>query len=67
MTSSERDAITSPEMGMALFNSDTRRINFHDGYGWLEITGVRQADFNCGNPLLDSRDGTYYNTVEISG
>ena len=67
MTSADRDAIASPEMGMALFNSDTRRINYHDGYGWLEITGVRQADFTCGNPLLDSRDGTYYNTIEIGG
>ncbi len=67
MTSAERDAIATPEMGMALFNSDTRRINYHDGYGWLEITGIRQADFTCGNPLLDSRDGTYYNTIEIGG
>jgi uncharacterized protein (TIGR02145 family) len=67
LTSQQRDAISSPEMGMALFNSDTRKINYHDGYGWLEITGVRQADFTCGNPLLDSRDGTYYSTVEIGG
>jgi uncharacterized protein (TIGR02145 family) len=67
MTSAERDAITTPETGMQLFNSDTHRINYFDGYGWLEITGVRQADFTCGNPLLDSRDGTYYNTVEING
>ncbi len=67
MTSAERDAIDDPYMGMQIFNSDTHKINYHDGFGWLEITGVRQADFTCGNPLLDSRDGTYYNTVEISG
>ena len=67
MTTAERDAIFMPDAGMQLFNSDTHLINYYDGYGWLEITGVRQADFNCGNPLLDSRDGTYYNTVEIGG
>jgi len=67
MTTAERDAIFMPDAGMQLFNSDTHLINYYDGYGWLEITGVRQADFTCGNPLLDSRDGTYYNTVEING
>lgn len=65
MSGSERDNIGNPSMGMQIFNSDTRRINYYDGYGWLEITGVKQAEFTCGNPLLDSRDGTYYNTVEI--
>lgn len=67
MTSTERDAILDPYMGMQLFNTDTRKINYYDGYGWLEISGVKQADFICGNPLLDSRDGQYYNTVEIAG
>lgn len=67
MTTLERDAITSPGMGMQIFNTDTRKINYYDGYGWLEVIGVRQADFSCGNPVLDPRDGSYYNTVEITG
>ena len=67
MTSIQRDEIVEPYLGMQIFNSDTRKINYYDGYGWLEITGVKQADFNCGNPLLDSRDGQYYNTVELGG
>jgi uncharacterized protein (TIGR02145 family) len=67
MTSAQRDAVTNPSMGMQIFNTDTRKINYYDGYGWLEISGVKQTNFNCGNPLLDSRDGTYYNTVEIAG
>ncbi|MCD4736257.1 MAG: hypothetical protein K8R53_09455 [Bacteroidales bacterium] len=65
MTSAERETISNPPMGMQIFNSDSRKINYFDGYGWLEITGVKQADFTCGNPVLDSRDGTYYTTVEI--
>ncbi|MEZ5196866.1 MAG: hypothetical protein R2764_10810 [Bacteroidales bacterium] len=48
---------------MHSFNSDTRKINYYDGYGWVEISGVKQTAFNCGSPLLDSRDGKYYNTV----
>jgi len=67
MTSAQRDNVGDPYMGMQLFNTDTRKINYYDGYGWIEISGVRQADFNCGNPLLDTRDGQYYNTVELAG
>jgi uncharacterized protein (TIGR02145 family) len=67
MSSAQRDAIETPQLGMTIINSDSRRINFYDGYGWLEVTGMKQADFSCGNPLLDSRNGTYYNTVEIAG
>lgn len=67
MTSEQRDLIVDPYLGMQIFNSDTRKINYFDGYGWLEISGVKQADFACGNPLLDSRDGQYYNTIEIAG
>jgi len=67
MTSTERDAVADPYLGMQLFNTDTRKINYYDGYGWIEISGIKQADFNCGNPLLDSRDGQYYSTVDIGG
>jgi uncharacterized protein (TIGR02145 family) len=67
MSSSQRDAVGSPYMGMQLFNTDTRKINYYDGYGWVEINGVKQANFICGNPLLDSRNGKYYNTVELGG
>lgn len=67
MTSMQRDNIGDPDWGMQIFNSDTRKINYYDGYGWLEISGVKQADFNCGNPMLDSRDCQYYNTVDLGG
>ncbi|MCF8403914.1 MAG: hypothetical protein K9H58_08215 [Bacteroidales bacterium] len=67
MTSAERDALLNPYLGMQIMNEDTRKINYYDGYSWLEITGVKQAGFTCGNPLLDSRDGQYYNTVELGG
>lgn len=67
MTSYERDNILDPYMGMQIFNTGTRKINYYDGYGWLEISGVKQADFTCGNPLLDSRDGQYYNTIDLAG
>ncbi|MBN1340490.1 MAG: hypothetical protein JXA03_14265 [Bacteroidales bacterium] len=67
MTSQERDAITTPWPGMMIMNRDTRKMNYFDGYGWIEINGIRQADFTCGQPLLDDRDGSYYNTVELAG
>ena len=67
MTNDQRDAIEAPYMGMQIFNTESRKINYYDGYGWLEITGVRQADFDCRNPMLDARDGNYYNTVELDG
>jgi uncharacterized protein (TIGR02145 family) len=67
MTGEQRDALADPYLGMQIFNTDSRKINYYDGYGWIEIHGVRQASFDCGNPMLDARDGTYYNTVEIGG
>ena len=67
MTNNQREAVENPYMGMQIFNTESRKINYYDGYGWLEISGVRQASFDCGNPMLDARDGSYYNTVELGG
>ena len=66
LTTAQIDTLSSPWLGMMVMNSDTRKINYYDGYGWIEIIGIRQTGFNCGEPLLDARDGQYYNTVEIN-
>lgn len=37
MTSDQRDAIPSPPEGLMIYNSTTKRLNFHDGDNWQEV------------------------------
>ena len=40
MTSSQRDAITSPAIGLVIFNTTTNCLNFFVGNGWNETCGT---------------------------
>lgn len=40
MTTTQRDAIVSPESGRIIYNSTTGKINFYDGSTWRVITST---------------------------
>jgi uncharacterized protein (TIGR02145 family) len=52
MTTNQRDAITSPAIGLVIFNISTNCLNFFIGSGWNET---------CGNPILPSGTVTTIN------
>ena len=37
-TTTERDAITTPQQGQIIYNTTTDKLNFYTGSGWEEIT-----------------------------
>jgi uncharacterized protein (TIGR02145 family) len=52
MTTNQRDAITSPAIGLVIYNTSTNCLNFYIGNGWNET---------CGNPILPSGTVTTIN------
>ena len=37
MTSTQRDAISSPEEGLVIYNLTTKKLNFYDGTAWEQV------------------------------
>jgi len=61
LTTAQRDTMLSPQFGMVIINTDTKKINLYNGSTWEAVTG--------GNTLTDSktifssseaRNGDYY-------
>jgi len=50
--------------GTIRYNFDTKVFEFCDGSSWIEL-GSGTGPFNCGEPLVDIRDGQVYATVKI--
>ncbi len=40
MTTTQRDAILTPETGRIIFNSTTGKMNFYDGSAWKVLTST---------------------------
>lgn len=40
MTTTQRDAITSPATGLIIYNITTNKINFYDGGAWRVVTST---------------------------
>ena len=38
MTTTQRDAISSPAVGLVIFNTTTDKLNVHDSSGWIELS-----------------------------
>jgi len=67
-TSSQRDAISSPVLGMTRWNTDDKEIEFYDGTGWLKIGaaaggGVLATDLQSLNQSLTPY--SYNNVADI--
>jgi hypothetical protein len=38
MSTGNRDGMPSPAEGLEIYNTTTKKMNFYDGEGWVEIT-----------------------------
>ena len=61
LTNVQRDAIASPVAGLLIFNTDQQGLQMFDGTIW----STYMPSWECGNNLIDSRDGKAYSTVQI--
>ena len=46
MTSTQRDAITSPATALLIYNTTTNQLNYYSGSAWQVVTGGGQAQLN---------------------
>jgi len=60
MTTVERNAISSPEEGLVIYNSDFKSLELFNGTLWKSPI----AEFVCGDQVVDA-DSNIYNTVKI--
>jgi len=65
MTYTERDAIENPTIGMQIFNITSGCLNYYTGNRWYETCGQQASFLQCGDLLVDNRDGKKYQTVQI--
>ena len=69
MTEEQRDLISSPVAGLAIWCSNCStagEMQVYNGTEWTNmIGGAAAAPFTCGNNITDSRDGKSYSTVLI--
>lgn len=49
MTEIQRDAISSPQLGACVVNSNTSRMNFFDGINWVEFGSGFSSDIEINN------------------
>jgi 6-phosphogluconolactonase/glucosamine-6-phosphate isomerase/deaminase len=70
MTTSQRDAISAPAIGLVIFNTTTNCLNFYIGSGWNEICGNSSIptgtidSINCSSSI---NTGTLTQGIEASG
>ena len=46
MTTTQRDAITSPATGLLIYNTTTNQLNYYSGSSWQVVTGGSQSQLN---------------------
>jgi hypothetical protein len=46
MTTTQRDAITSPATGLLIYNTTTNQLNYFSGLAWQVVTGGGQSQLN---------------------
>ncbi len=73
MTTTQRNAIASPALGLQIFNSTTNCLNFYTGTSWFETCGSPSstsilANLNCGGATITSTltNGTAASGVSVS-
>jgi uncharacterized protein (TIGR02145 family) len=60
MTTSQRNAISSPVAGLIIFNTDEKTLNIYNGTSWGPVIPPV-----CGQSFADPRNGQVYSTVLI--
>ncbi len=67
MTTVQISGISAPAAGLLVYNTDSSDFYGYNGSKWMSLwnTGDTLADWYCGNPIVDFRDGQSYATVQI--
>jgi uncharacterized protein (TIGR02145 family) len=66
LSSDQRDQLVKPADGMLILNTTSTSLNLHYQGAWYDIPALRiNTEWKCGNPIVDSRDGRSYATVQI--
>ena len=63
----DTNAISSPAEGLMVYDLDSHCMRYYNGSSWSECMGniVSTATWDCGENIIDSRDGRSYSTVQI--
>lgn len=64
-TEVERDAITSPESGLTIYNSTTQTLDYFDGAVWQKILLTHNINAGANVTVTDNGDGTV--TISATG
>jgi uncharacterized protein (TIGR02145 family) len=64
MTTSQRNAVSSPVAGLIVFNTDTKTLDIYSGTSWVQLVPANLG-WSCGQRFLDTRDNQSYKTVLI--
>lgn len=66
-TQAQMEALSSPAAGTHIYNTDLKVLCVYNGTKWdcMDNQSVFSRLFECGDKLIDYRDSTEYNTVEI--
>ena len=68
MTTIQISYVSNPAAGLLVYNTDSSDFYGYNGSKWISLwnEGDTLADWYCGNPITDTRDGQSYTTVQIS-
>jgi hypothetical protein len=58
MTQAQRDAIASPVQGLCVTNSDTTKLNLHNGTAWVDVGSGSSGGINYISPNHDAESST---------
>lgn len=66
MTTSQRDAISSPPAGLTVYNTTTNRLNFYNGSGWNAVALLQQDLLGQTAGAVNFNTGPYYFTGYVA-
>ncbi len=67
MNTMQISGISNPAAGLLVFNTDSSDFYGFNGSMWIALwnNGDTLDDWYCGRPIIDSRDGQTYETIQI--
>jgi uncharacterized protein (TIGR02145 family) len=65
LTTSQRDAIQQPAVGLTIYNTSVKCLEFFNGTTWVSLCNSEQPEFQCGISKIQDVDGNEYATAQI--
>lgn len=63
MTTTQRNAISTPANGLEIYNTSTTSPNYYDGTTWQQVTNKAYVDTNIVSAQVPARLFNYYNFI----